>query len=111
MDSSNPCAGKHGYNKLRDAWHVDTDPIPFLHAKRFQGIAKPHDILVKLVIGKNPFFTIFPCPEDGDFVSPVIIDMPLQAVVGNIQVCAGEPVSIGMVPYLYIIPLFEPEKI
>jgi hypothetical protein len=111
VDSSNPCAGEHRHNKFRNAWQVDTDAIPFLHSKRFQGIAKPHDILVKLVIGQYPFFTIFSCPKDSNLISAVIINMPLQAVIGNIQVCAGEPLCIGMVPYLYIIPLFEPEKI
>lgn len=32
VQSSNPGAGKHGYNQLQDHWHVDGNSVAFFHA-------------------------------------------------------------------------------
>lgn len=76
-----------------------------------QSVCKPHDILIELIIGHDPFTTTLSSPEDGYFISPVIIDMALKAVVCDIQLRFCEPLCERMFPHFHFVPGLKPEEI
>src|SRR5215813_9165440 len=65
---------------------------------------------MKLLIGQGASIAWLAFPDNGDFVLAPRREMPIQAVVRNIDLIADKPLGKRLVPFEDLIPFFEPVK-
>ncbi len=110
MHGSDARAGEHCDYRLGNHGHVDANAIALLDAAALQGIGQAADLLVQLAVGE--FLVdrrIVSFPDDGDLVAPRI-QMPVQAVVGDVELSAFKPADVpaSEIPVQHRVPPLVP---
>ena len=100
-------AGQHGDRELRDHPQVDRDSITLLHPERLEPVRKPADVLVEVAVGEGSFLARLTLPVVRDLVA-ARFQVPVQAVVGDVELATQEPLHPWRVPLHDAIPLLEP---
>ena len=108
MNGPDAGAGQHGHGLLRDLGQVDGDPVPLADAERLQGVGAAADFAVELGIREDPFAVVLADPDQRDFVLAPGLEVPVQAVVGNVARSAHEPLRPGIIPLEDLLPRGEP---
>ena len=112
VDRPDAGTGEHGDDLLGDERHVDADPIPLHDAEARKTVCKPAYRMVELTVGEDPLLVlVLSPPHDRDLVSPLVLDVAVQAVVGDVEFGVQEPPRIGVVPLLHPVPGLEPLKL
>src|SRR3972149_2546355 len=105
---SDPCAGEHGHWKL---WHhgkVKRNSISRLHAELLQYAgALVRGPVECLVCDRSPV-TGLSLPEKGCLVFPPSLHMPVESVLGRVELSADEPTGEGRVPIENLVPSSVP---
>ena len=105
------CASQHRDRRLRNHRHVNNHPRPFLRAVAQQHICKPAHLAMELCVGERALFPRrFALPDDGGLVLPRCAEMPVEAVFGDIDFSADEPLCIRAFPLEYVGPFFLPDE-
>ena len=99
MGHPDPGAGQHGHRQLGDHGHVDGDPVALAQAQLQQRVGEPLHVGQKLSVGEGPGVAGLPLPIEGHLVAPARGHMAVEAVVGDVQGAADEPLGEGQVPF------------
>ena len=92
-------AGEHRDGQLGDHRHVDGDPVAGLHTERLEGVGRLLDLGQQVGVGDRPHVARFADPVVGDLVPEARLDVPVDAVVGHVELAADEPLGEREVPF------------
>ncbi len=104
-------AGKHGNGQFRHHGQVQGHAVALFDAHFLQCVGKLADLGVQHLVGVDLHFLIrLPLPDDGGLVPAAVFQMLVQAVVGDIQLAALEPVDLRLVEIVIKngVPRLEP---
>jgi hypothetical protein len=115
MHRADAGAGQHGHRRLRDHRHVDADPVALLDAAGLEHVAELADLCVELAIGDLLIDVgIVALPDQGHLVAAGV-QVAVQAVVGHVELAAGEPFDVQVLrveaPVGDLVPFLEPAYI
>jgi hypothetical protein len=74
--------------------HVDDDAVALLHAERLESVGEPAHALVKIAIGDVRDLAIVGLENDGDLVRVAVLEIPVEAVVRDVQLAVREPLVV-----------------
>ena len=92
-----PGDGEHGDDRLRHNRHVDRDPVALADAERRDRIGGALDLGGQLRVGEADGVAVLALPVDGDPVADAGLHVPVEAVVGDVELAVGEPLREGCV--------------
>src|SRR3712207_564230 len=102
-------AGQHRDDRLGDHRHVDGDAVAGVDAELDQGVGGLADLVLELGVGDGPGVARLALPVVGDLVPVAVLDVPVHAVVGDVELAADEPLGEGRVaPVEDLVPLLGP---
>ncbi len=108
VDGANASTGQNGNGEFRRHAHVDGDAIALLDSKAFQSIRKSLDLGKEIAIGETPNFARLAFPQDGRLVGTSIFDVPIDAVVAEIELASDKPLRPRQIPVQHLLPGREP---
>ena len=94
-----PGAGEHRDRQLGDHRHVDRDPVAGLDAELLERVGRLADLALEVAEGQRPGVARLADPVVGDLVAEAALDVPVDAVVGDVELAAGEPLRERQVPF------------
>src|SRR5581483_11096026 len=100
--------GQHGDRQFGSHAHVNCDAIAFFHAERLQNVSELLHLTVQLLISNRANVARFALPNNCGLVFPVCLHMAVEAIVGEINLSADEPLRPWIVPFKDFAPLLEP---
>ena len=92
-------SGNHG--------HVDGDAIAGLDAERLQRVGEAAYALVQIGIGEANRRAVFGFPEQRG-PRGVLGEVPVDAIVGDVELAADEPLGVGQIPFERALGRLEP---
>ena len=95
---ADPGAGEHRDRQLGDHRHVDGDPVAGLDAELEQRVGRLADLALEVGVGDRPGVAGLADPVVGDLVAEAALDVPVDAVVGDVELAADEPLGERQVP-------------
>ncbi len=101
-------AGQHRHGKLRDHGHVDGDAVAASDTKLLQGVGASADVVEQFLVGDDARITRLAFPVVGDAITLAGIYVPVEAVVGDVDLPTVEPPSVGRLPVENGVPWLEP---
>jgi hypothetical protein len=94
---ADPGAGEHRDDDLGDHGQVDADDVALAHAQLLECVREPLHVDVQLGVGDRALLALLAGPVTGDAAAVTGLDVPVQAVVGHVQLAVGEPLVEGRV--------------
>ncbi len=91
-------AREHGDGRLGHHGHVDGDAIAPLDPVLLEGRGEAIDLAVEVPVGQGAGVAGLPLPDEGGLGAAGGIDVPVQAVVRDIELAADEPLGVGRLP-------------
>ncbi len=107
MDRADPRAGQHGDEQLGNHGHVDGYAVAGVHAERFQRVRELADALVEFGVGELKRGAVLGFPKERGLIG-VFFEMAVEAVVGDVELAAGEPFGVREVPFEDAVRRLEP---
>ena len=105
-------AGQHGRDDLGDHRQVDPDDVALVDAVVLQGVGQPLDVAQEVGVGDVALLALLAAPVEGDAVAVARLDVAVEAVVGDVQLAADEPLRERRVrPVEDLVPLLEPVQL
>ena len=95
---ADPGAGEHRDRQLRDHRHVDRDPVARRHAELEERVGGLGDLPLEVGVGDGPGVAGLADPVVGDLGAEATLDVAVDAVVGDVQLAAVEPLGEREVP-------------
>ncbi len=88
-----PDAGdsEHCGDRLGDHRHVDRDAVAVTDAQTLEHVGGPLDLVGQLGIGDAALVARLTLPQQCDAVAVAGLDVPVEAVVGDVELAVGEP--------------------
>ena len=80
-------------DRLRDHRHVDGDPVALLDAQLQQGVGGLGDLVLELGVGDGAGVARLALEVDGDPVAVAGLDVPVDAVVRDVELAVREPLG------------------
>ena len=111
MHRADAGASEHGNGRLGNVRHVNEHSIALLASIALQDTREDADFAVKLMIGEHAPFAGLAFPNNGGFVAARAGEMPVQAVLGDIELAANEPFGKRRPPIENLCPLLPPQQI
>ena len=110
VDRADPGAGKHRDRQLGDHRQVYADTIALLYAMLLEYVGEFADIGIELLICKDPGLARLAFKYDSGLVLAPGIQVAVDAVVGHIDLAAGEPFELRLleIGLGYRVPLLDP---
>lgn len=65
----------------------------------------------EFLVREYAFCTPLPPPYEGNLIAPVIVHVAVETVGCNVELCVGEPLRIGVIPFQDFIPGPDPFKL
>ena len=103
-----PRAGEHRDRQLRDHRHVDRDPVAGPDAELLERVGRLADLAEQVGEGQRPRVARLADPVVGDLVAEAVGDVPVEAVVADVELAAGEPLGERQVPLERGVERLEP---
>jgi len=101
-------ARQHRDGQLRDHAQVDVDPVALLDAQVLQRVRDPRDLVEQVLVGDRAGVAGLTLPVVRDLVAVALEHVAVDAVVGDVELAADEPLGEGDVPLEDRVPLLEP---
>src|SRR5207249_7517497 len=101
-------AREHGHRRFRDHRHVDPDAVAGLDAEPLEHVREPADLPQQLRVGEPPDLARLALPDDGGLVLARAGHVAVEAVLGEVQRAAHEPLGEGGLPLQDPVPLARP---
>ena len=95
MRSSQSGTGEHRDRRLGDHRHVDRDPVALANAQFRQGVCGPAHLTFEIGVGDRAGVAGLPFPVQGHLVPVPSLDMPVDAVVADVERTTDEPSREG----------------
>ena len=108
VGSADASASQHGDWQLRNHRQVYGHPVALFHSQALQPVGKPAHLAVQVPVGIYLAVAGFSLPDQCCFVAPGRAQVPVDAVVGYVDLAPGEPFCKRRVPLQYLVPLLEP---
>ncbi len=109
MHRADARAAEHGDRQLGNHRHVDGDAIAGLYAEREERVGETADAFVKFGVGELERGAVFGFPEQRRLVG-IFFEMAIEAVVGDVELAAGEPFGVRRIPFESVRWRLEPVK-
>ena len=103
-----PGAGQHRDRQLRDHRHVDRDPVAGLDAQLLERVGRLADLAQEVAEGQRPGVARLADPVVGDLVAETALDVAVDAVVGDVELAAGEPLRERQLPFERLVERLRP---
>ncbi len=84
-------AGQHRHDRLGDHGQVDRDPVALGHTQLGEGVGGLADAALQLGIRDRLGAALGALEVDGDPLAVAGLDVPVDAVVGDVELAVGEP--------------------
>ncbi len=109
---ADPGARQHGDRRLGDHRQVDGDPVARgCTPSAGQRVGRLADAAVQVGVGDGAGVARLALPVDGHLVAPAGLHVPVQAVVGDVELAADEPLRERRVrPVEHLVPLLAPSS-
>ena len=101
-------ARQHRHGRLGDHRQVDVDPVTGLHAEALEHVGEALHLGEQLGVGDRPGVARLALEVDGDLVATAGGDVAVEAVVGDVELAADEPLGVGELPVADRLPLLRP---
>jgi hypothetical protein len=108
MGRSDPRAGQHRDGGLGDHRQVDGHPVALLDAQLLEGVGELAHFAVELPVRVHPPVARLAFPDQRRLVGSPAIQVPVEAVVGHVELAADEPARERRLPLEHRVPLPEP---
>ena len=105
---ADPGAGQHRDRQLGDHRHVDRDAIAGLDAELEQRIGGLAHLALEVGVGDRPGVAGLADPVIGDLVAEAALDVAVDAVVGDVELAADEPLRERQVPLERRVEVLDP---
>jgi hypothetical protein len=92
-----PGAGEHRHHDLGNHRQVDAYDVTLPHPLGLQRVRQALGVREDLGVGQGTLFTLLPLPVERDPVAVPGVHVPVQAVVGGVELAVGEPGVEGRV--------------
>ena len=93
---------------FRRQGHVDDHPVALAYPQGLEAVGEAVDQLGQPAIGEDPLLAGLAEPDKRGLVLGGSVQVPVQAVVGDVALGAEEPLEVGEVPLEYLVPRPEP---
>src|SRR6478752_4170397 len=110
MDRADACALEHRDRRFWYARHVDGHAIAATNAQLFQNVRELLHFDEEVPVGERTPVSRLPLPHERRFVPSRRIDMPIDAIVRNIDFATEEPLGTRRLPFEHLVPPLEPGK-
>ena len=103
MHEPQPRTCQHRDDRLGQHRHVDSDPVTGNQAELGQIVGRLADLSQQLGVGDGAGVAGLALPVDGDAITMAGLHMPIDTVVGDIELAADEPLRercVGPVEYV-----------
>ncbi|OPX61424.1 MAG: hypothetical protein A4E29_00822 [Methanomassiliicoccales archaeon PtaB.Bin134] len=114
VNGADPGTGQHGDGQLGDHGQVQGYPVALLHPVGLEDVGETADLGVQLLVGERPdIILVLTLPDDGRLVLAPVLQVAVQAVVGDVKLAALEPLYDGVlpVPAVKVGPPLEPVQL
>src|SRR5262249_40689838 len=64
-----------------------------------------------VLVAEHPAVARLALPDDGRLVFPAVAQVPVDAVIAGIELAAGEPLGVWLVPDQHLVPVPEPAQL
>ena len=108
---ADPRAREHRDRQLGDHRHVERHAVALLDAERRERIGEPAHLGVELAVGERAHVARLALPDDrglGAAPGVLALEMPVEAVVGDVELAADEPLRERRLPVEHLLPGLEP---
>ena len=104
-------AGQHGVDRLQDHGHVDGDPVALLDPMVAQHVGQAADLPLEFpVVHRAAFARGVGFPDQGHLIA-LGGDMPVHAVVADVQPAVEEPLDLAVFPVEFAHPAERVEPV
>ena len=104
-----PRAREHRDRKLGDHAHVDRDLRPLADAELLERVREADDLGLELGVRELPPVALrLALPEVGDAIAEAGVDVPVDAVVRDVELAAEVPLRVGKLPLVELREGLEP---
>ena len=110
VGGADPGAGQQGHRQLGDHRHVDGDPVALLDAEALQRVGEALHLGQQVGVGDRAGVARLALPVERDLVAPARLDVAVEAVAGDVERAADEPLGEGQVPLEDRVPLAGPSR-
>ncbi len=103
VNRTDPRAREHRDDHLGDHRQVDPDDVALLDPEILQRVRELLDVAVELGVGDVALLALLTAPVERDPVAVARLDVPVEAVVGSVDLAVGEPLverRVGVVDVL-----------
>ena len=104
-------AGEHGDRRLGHHGHVDGHAVPALDAPALEGAREAVDLAVEIPVREGARVARLSFPDEGGLGPPGGIDVAVEAVVGDVELAADEPLGVRRLPLEGLPPRLEPVEL
>ena len=101
-------AGQQGHRQLGDHRHVDGDPVALLDAEALEHVGEALHLGEQVGVGDGAGVARLALPVERDPVAPAGVDVAVEAVLGDVERAADEPLGEGQVPLEDRVPVLIP---
>jgi hypothetical protein len=108
---ADPCAGEHDRRQLGDHRQVDRHAVALGDAQLLERVGGPLDVLEQPRVGDGAGVAGLALPVEGHLLAVAVGHMPVEAVVGHVELAVDEPPGVGRVPVEDGGPLLEPVEL
>jgi hypothetical protein len=91
-------AGQHRDRRLGDQREVDPHAITLLHAEGLEDVREGPDLAGQLPVGQRAPVARLAFPDDRRLVAPRAAEVPVDAVLCDVQLAADEPLGVRRLP-------------
>src|SRR6185436_127836 len=91
-------ASQHRNGELRNQRQIQRDAITLRHAERLQDVRELTDLAIEIEVGQRSAIAGLAFPDECRLVAPGGADMPIEAVGGDVDLAADEPLGIRRIP-------------
>ena len=110
MNRADSGAGQHGDGSFRDRRQIDDHAIAPADFVSFQDIGETANVAMQLLISEDAFLTRLALPDQGGFVAARALQMPVETILGHVQLSAHEPFRKGRFPFEDFLPRLLPAR-
>jgi hypothetical protein len=91
VNRADPRDGEHRGNRLGDHRHIDGDPVALADPEALEDVGQALDLVGQLGVGDAARVAGLSLPQQRDPVAVARFDVPVEAVVGDVERAIREP--------------------
>ncbi len=111
MHRSDAGTGEHRDRQFGDHRHIECHSVAGFDSELLQHVGKPADFAVEVLVAQDSSVARFPFPDDRRLVLSPAVEMSVEAIVGDVDLAAGEPLGVGHVAFRHGFEGFKPIEI